>query len=121
MSLRSFFWWLPFGAAPEITATELNERMAADRAPFILDVRTPAEWRASRIPGATNVPITSIPAELKNLDIAKDQPIVAICLSAHRSIPAVRALRKAGFTEVHQLESGMRAWCKAGLETHKGR
>ena len=120
MAWRSRFWWVPFGSVPEVSPNELQAKLDGDAPPCILDVRTRKEWVASRIAGAVNVPITSLRAELDGLDLAADRPIVAICLSAHRSIPAVRALRAAGFADVRQLEGGMRSWWKAGLPTVEG-
>jgi rhodanese-related sulfurtransferase len=120
MALRSAFWWIPFGSVPEISPNELHKSLSADPAPYILDVRTHREWMASRIPGAVNVPITSFRTELRNLDLEPGRPVVAICLSAHRSIPAVRVLRESGFGDACQLRGGMRAWWKAGLPVVEG-
>jgi rhodanese-related sulfurtransferase len=121
MAARSRFWWLPFGSVPEIPAEELQRRLSSDRGPQILDVRTEKEWRASRIEGAVNVPITSLRTRLGSLPLDSKRPVVAICLSAHRSIPAVRLLCEAGFADVCQLQGGMRAWWKAGLPVVEGR
>ena len=44
---------------------------------------------------------------------------VPVCLSAHRSLPAVRLLRKHGRADAAHLAGGMRAWWKAGLPTEK--
>lgn len=109
------FWWLPFGSVPEISPQELQATLAGSRAPVVLDVRTHREWKASRIDGALNLPITSFKAELEKLGLEPARPVVAVCLSAHRSIPAVRVLREAGFADARQLQGGMRAWWKAGL------
>jgi rhodanese-related sulfurtransferase len=120
MASRSPLWWLPFGAVPEISPGDLHARLSSDARLQILDVRTSREWRASRIEGALNAPITSLRAQLAALGLDPRRPTVAICLSAHRSIPAVRLLRGAGFAEVCQLEGGMRAWWKAGLPVVEG-
>lgn len=120
MASRSRFWWLPFGSVPEVSPKDLHAKLASGSDPQILDVRTHQEWRASRIEGAVNAPITSLPARLENLNLERRRPVVAICLSAHRSIPAVRALREAGFVDVCQLQGGMLAWWKAGLPVVKG-
>lgn len=109
------FWWIPFGKVPEISANKLNNLLQDGSQPQILDVRTGLEWRASRIPGAIHVPITGFSAELAKLKLDKSRPIIAICLSAHRSIPAVRTLREQGFRSACQLQGGMRAWWKAKL------
>jgi rhodanese-related sulfurtransferase len=120
MAVRSKLWWLPFGSVPEVSPEDLHAKLAGGGAPQILDVRTPREWRASRIEGAVNVPITSLRAGLESLSLDPRRPVVAICLSAHRSIPAVRVLREAGFVDVCQLQGGMRAWWKAGLPVVEG-
>lgn len=114
------FWWVPFGSVPEIAAQELHTRIAEGRAPYLLDVRTNREWTDSRIAGAVNLPIINFRSGLATLELERAQPIVAICLTAHRSIPAVRALRAAGFEHVQQLQGGMRAWWKAGLPVVEG-
>lgn len=120
MAPRSRFWWLPFGSVPEISPKDLHARLASGQQPQIVDVRTPREWTASRIEGAVNAPITSLRATLERLNLDPGRPTVAICLSAHRSIPAIRVLREAGFGDVCQLEGGMRAWWKAGLPVVEG-
>jgi len=120
MAWRSRFWWIPFGNVPEISPEELHAKLGSDAAPFILDVRTHREWKANRIAGAVNVPITSLRTDLKNLGLEPARPVIAICLSAHRSIPAVRALRDAGFVNVCQLQGGMLAWWKVGLPVVQG-
>ncbi len=98
----------------------LLAKLSGDPRPQLLDVRTLVEWRVSRIEGAISAPITSLPARLAGLDLDPDGLVVAVCLSAHRSIPAVRLLREAGFADACQLQGGMRAWWKAGLPTVGG-
>nr|WP_250646672.1 rhodanese-like domain-containing protein [Pseudemcibacter aquimaris] len=76
----------------------------------LLDVRTPKEWNDGHIKGAINVPVGEFSTKVSSLNLNGDKPIVAICLSAHRSIPAVRVLLKNGFKNAVQLEGGMKAW-----------
>jgi rhodanese-related sulfurtransferase len=45
--------------------------------------------------------------------------VVAVCLTAHRSVPAVRLLRERGFEAV-QLSGGMMAWRAARLPEARG-
>ena len=112
--------WVPFGAVPEVEPDALRDALASDAPPVLLDVRTHAEWTRSRIEGAVSVPILELEARLEALGFARDQSIVAICLSAHRSIPAVRLLRKRGFERVVQLRGGMLAWWALKLPTLNG-
>jgi rhodanese-related sulfurtransferase len=111
------FWWLPFGRVPEISAFELHEHLDSDKPPQILDVRTKLEWERSHIAGSINVPIHQLRGRLPSLGLVPDRPVVAICLTAHRSIPAVRLLQSHGFEEVVQLAGGMTAWWRGNLPT----
>lgn len=111
-------WW-PFGRVPEVTAKSLAAEVA-DGSVQVLDVRTGAEFRRSRIPGARHLPITAFTTRnLEALGLDKQRPVVAICLTAHRSIPAVRRLDELGY-DARQLKGGMRAWWKSGGPTESG-
>lgn len=119
MSLKKFFWWLPFGSAAEVSVDELK-KMMNDGNVQLLDVRTPNEWNDGHIKGAINVPIGEFKSRIGSLELNGGKPIVAICLSAHRSIPAVRVLLKNGFKDAVQLQGGMKAWRAANGEEVKG-
>ena len=117
--MRNLFSWLPFGRVPEVSAGELHQ-LLIETSVQLIDVRTPGEWRESRIEGAINLPITSFASGIGQVELDPAVPVVAICLSAHRSVPAVRALRNMGFAEARQLQGGMRAWWRAGLPVVQG-
>ncbi len=117
--LKRFFSWVPFGKVPEIKAEKLNSMFQDGTRPQILDVRTTLEWRTSHIPGALHVPITDFSSQLARLKLDKNRPTIAICLTAHRSIPAVRTLRELGFHNACQLKGGMRAWWQANLPVER--
>ena len=118
--IKKLFWWLPFGRVPEIGAAELEQALAAPEPPRLLDVSTRGEWEGSRIPGARNLGVRNLRRRLPALEWDRRQPIVTICLSAHRSIPAVRLLSQAGFRDVRQLRGGMIAWWRQGLPVERG-
>ena len=109
-------WWLPFGRVPEISAHELEELLKNGGAQLI-DVRTPAEFAVGHVAGARNVPINTFKQKLPTLALDPQRPIVAICATAHRSPPAVRLLRAAGYENAVQLKGGMISWGKAHLPT----
>jgi rhodanese-related sulfurtransferase len=112
-------WWWPFGRVADIAARELQARLQGSTPPQLIDVRSELEWRSSRIAGAVNVPVTDLKAKLAELGMDRARPVVAICLTAHRSIPAVRMLRAQGF-DACQLRQGMRAWWCAELPVERG-
>lgn len=107
-------WWLPFGKVPEVPARKLAGDLAAESVPQVLDVRTRTEFRRGHVRGAIWVPIDALPRRLPELGLERGRPVVAICLTAHRSIPAVRLLQRAGF-DAAQLAGGMLAWRAAGF------
>ncbi|MFL5300782.1 MAG: rhodanese-like domain-containing protein [Anaeromyxobacteraceae bacterium] len=112
-------WWIPLGNVPEIAPQELAARLRGRAAPQLLDVRTRAEWERGHIAGSLNVPIQELPARVATLALTRERPVVAICLSGHRSIPAVRMLTRQRYADVRQLRGGMLAWRRSGLEEER--
>jgi rhodanese-related sulfurtransferase len=108
-----FPWWVPFGPVPEVLAAELSRTLGRPDPPQLLDVRTALEFAAGHIAGARHLPVTALD-RLETVGLDPRRPVVAICLTAHRSVPAVRLLRSRGFA-AEQLAGGMRAWRAAGL------
>jgi phage shock protein E len=68
----------------------------------LVDVRTPAEFAAGRLPGAINIPVQELGDRLVELQ-PKDTPVVLYCRSGRRSGSAARTLKSAGFAVVHDL------------------
>ena len=112
--LRERFWWLPFGRVPEVDARSLYEQLKHGVKLQLIDVRSPVEFRSGHIDGALNMPINHLRLVLPDLQLDPNRPVIAICATAHRSPPAVRLLRQAGF-DVRQLRGGMIAWSWAKL------
>ena len=115
--MKRFLKWLPFGKVAEVSAKELHRLMQDGAQPGlqIIDVRSEQEFAASHIPGAINLPITRFRKNaVAALGLNNTQPVITICLSAHRSIPATRQLSGLGL-DCKQLQGGMLAWWKAGL------
>ena len=109
--------WLPFGHVPEMDTKSVYQHLE-DNKIQIVDVRTTLEWEKSHIKGAINLPITHFSEDsVKQLRLNTDQTIIVICLTAHRSIPAVRKLKQYGYKDVYQLKGGMLSWWKAKLPT----
>ena len=112
-------WWVPFGTVPEVPALRLAQELTGAPPPQVVDVRTEAEFRRGHVRGAVSVPIHELARRLDALGLERDRPVVAVCLSGHRSIPAVRLLRARGF-EASQLRGGMLAWRAAGFPEERG-
>lgn len=79
---------------------------------MVVDTRSPAEFAASLIPGAVNVPYAERFYELAEALLYKDRGTLLI---AHQGQPEVEALKHAGFTNVAGfLEGGMQTWLDDG-------
>ncbi len=112
-------WWLGFGVEP-FSPWELKQMVNENRAPMIIDVRTPGEFDSFHIPGAINVPYPATLAELAYAAPDPTFPIAVVCMSGHRSPPVVRQLKNGGYTNVVNLTWGMMAWKLFGGETASG-
>ncbi len=99
---------------------DLNAEIAGGTAPFILDVRSQAEWDADgHIDGAVLIQITDLPANLSQLPADKAAPVVVLCKSGHRGAIAMMYLNFLGYTNVHNLNGGMGGWMAAELPVVK--
>jgi rhodanese-related sulfurtransferase len=98
--------------APRVTPAELD-RLLAEDAVILVDIRNPGEVEQGRIPGAVNIPL----AQLRNrLDmLPSDRPIVVHCAGGWRSSVAASLLRAHGFDNVADLEGGYNAWQESCL------
>ncbi len=109
-------WWLPLGSVPEIEAGNwlsdwnlnpiCNSWMYAQK----------ANTQVATLPARGSVPIQSFRQTYPSLGLDPDQPVMVVCLSSHRSLPAVRLLNNDGY-DSYQLANGMNAWIKEGLPT----
>lgn len=101
----------------ELQVSELPVPFPADVR--VVDVREPHEFvgELGHVPGATLVPLASVPAQAAGWD--KQLTWVCVCRSGGRSGQASQALTRAGFSKVINLAGGMLAWNQAGLKTEK--
>jgi rhodanese-related sulfurtransferase len=77
----------------------------------LIDVRTPEEFKEGYIKGAVNADWQNeaqFAGQVKKLD--KTKPVYLYCLSGVRSGKAAGWLAANGFTEVINLEGGIKAW-----------
>jgi rhodanese-related sulfurtransferase len=67
------------------------------RQKMIIDVRTPAEFKAGHLPGSINIPLQEFQKRWKEIPMSED-PVVLCCASGNRSKIATQFLRKQGVT-----------------------
>jgi adenylyltransferase/sulfurtransferase len=97
---------------PQISATELKQRLDRGEAITIVDVREPHEWDIANLSsyGARLLPLGQLAERMNELDSASD--IVLHCRSGVRSAKALRQLREAGFRKLRNLDGGILAWAE---------
>ena len=104
----------PVAAVETLPAAELAALVDSGDV-VLIDVRTPAEFAESRLPGSLNAPLgTFDPA---TIPIEDDRETILYCGSSRRSGIAATALSEYLGTTVRHLEGGIAAWNEAGLET----
>ena len=91
-----------------ISAGELRERLDAGDRRALLDVREPWEFGLARLEGSKLIPMGEISERVSELDPAAET--VVICHHGTRSAYVTRALTRAGFRRVLNLEGGLDAY-----------
>ena len=69
---------------------------------FLLDVRSPQEYREGHIPGSRNIPLQSLD-RVSRVVLDMSAPIFVYCLSGGRSRQAVSVLKGMGYSNVKNL------------------
>jgi rhodanese-related sulfurtransferase len=85
----------------------------------LIDVRTPAEFAEGHLVGARNLDWSGGALETAMPGLEKGAPVLLYCASGRRSAAAREAMKAAGFSDVKDLEGGIRAWSAAGLPTNR--
>ncbi|MFA4964764.1 MAG: rhodanese-like domain-containing protein [Thermoleophilia bacterium] len=84
----------------------------------LVDVRSAREYAHGGHPkGARSLPPDLI--ERDQTGLRRDEEILVICLSGHRSPRQARRLAGLGYTNVSNVHGGLMAWKKAGLPVKK--
>lgn len=101
-----------------ITVYEAEELFRTGNALFI-DSRSKEEFEKGHIPGAINIPLSSIESEkdLKEINIPKDKLLITYCEGGDckSSLYLAYLLQKAGFNKVKVLEGGYPKWIENKL------
>ena len=97
-------------AYKNITAEEFKKMQEENPDAVVLDVRTPAEVKQGKIPGATNMEVTArnFFEDVQKLD--KEKTYLVYCRSGARSGQACDYMAGKGFTNVYNLSGGISRW-----------
>ena len=95
------------------TSTEVLEVPRVTAVPegvALVDVREPHEFAAYAIPGAVNVPLSTIRRGAVPDPVAAGAQVLVYCAAGVRSAQAVAILQEAGYTGMTSLDGGIEGW-----------
>jgi adenylyltransferase/sulfurtransferase len=97
---------------PQITASELKQRLDNGDKLTLIDVREPFEWDIANLGqyGAKLIPLDQVIDRRDEIDRAGD--VVVYCRSGSRSASIIRQLRAQGFDNLINLKGGIRGWAE---------
>lgn len=90
------------------------DKLRADKANTVLDVRTPDEFAKGHIPGAVLLDFNSPDFPKKVAQLDKNKTYLVHCAAGGRSAKACALMDKLEFKNLVDLQPGFRAWEKAG-------
>ena len=94
-----------------ITVQQLRERQGVP----LVDVREPHEYAAGHVPGAVNLPMSTIG---EHLDELPDGPFDVICQVGGRSARVTQALEARGYDPTN-VDGGTGDWIAAGYPVER--
>ena len=86
------------------------EKLLKDTSTFVLDVRTPMEFKSGALNRAVLIPINQLERRIDELPTDKKTSILVYCAHGIRSRTGVRILEAHGYTSVFNLEGGLAAY-----------
>jgi rhodanese-related sulfurtransferase len=92
-----------------ISPQEAKKLLDTNKDVLLIDVRTPDEFRKSRIAKSVSVPLDTLMSNIEKVAPNKDAIIIMYCHSGLRSSTACRELVKMGYTDVRNL-GGIFSW-----------
>ena len=95
---------------PEITVSELKDKLDNGESINVLDVREQHEYDVANLGEgvARLIPLGDLPNHIDELD--KDENFAVHCRSGARSAKAVQLLQESGFENVYNVKGGILAW-----------
>ena len=95
----------------EVSVAQALERMKSDAK--LIDVREDNEWDAAHAAGAIHLGRGIIERDIVQTFPEKDTELILYCGGGFRSALAADMLQKMGYTNVHSMAGGWKAWKEA--------
>jgi phage shock protein E len=106
-------------ASRNVPLAEAEALLKADPKIVVLDVRTPEEFAAAHIPGATNLNFNAPDFKAAVGALDRDTTYLVHCQAGGRSARATAAMKELGFKSVLHMNEGFGEWEAAGKPVEK--
>ena len=100
----------------EVTVEETKQRMKANAAARLIDVREDNEWEDSHAAGAEHLGKGIIERDIEATVPDKSTELILYCGGGFRSALAADVLQTMGYTNVFSMAGGWKAWKDSGGE-----
>ena len=97
----------------EVTAREMQDRLARGEPIVLIDIREQNEWNLGHADGAMYIGRGVLEREIESR-VPRDAQVVLYCASGNRSLLAGVTLGEMGYTNVASMAGGFREWIASG-------
>jgi rhodanese-related sulfurtransferase len=99
----------------EIRVEEVVKKQKSGESFTFFDVREDHEWQAGRAKGAVHLGKGIIERDIEKYCPDHESEIVLYCGGGYRSALAADNLQRMGYSKVHSMQGGFRAWKESAL------
>lgn len=100
-----------------IKVKDLNDRLAGEAKPLVIDIRIPEHYDESHIPGSVNIPQDDLATRAGELPEDRDAEIITVCNIGKFSKQATLYLKSKGYRRVRSAKGGLNEWVRKGYAT----
>ena len=105
----------------EVTVEETKQRMTANPAAKLIDVREDNEWQAAHAAGAEHLGKGILERDIEAEVPDKSTELILYCGGGFRSALAADVLQRMGYTNVYSMAGGWKAWKESGSPVNEGK
>ena len=119
LAIFSFLQVTSAADAKNITVDEAAKLLKTDTNVVVLDVRTPREFEAGHIKGATNINFNDKEFARRVAALDKNKTYIVHCAAGGRSAKACEQIKTMDFKNMLHMNQGFNAWKEAGKPVEK--
>jgi rhodanese-related sulfurtransferase len=104
----------------EVSVEETRERLKANPAAKLIDVREDNEWEKAHAKGAEHMGRGIIERDIEHKFPDKKTELILYCGGGFRSALATDNLQRMGYREIYSMAGGWKAWQEADAPIEEG-